>query len=173
MTDRHDEPALSPAAQARAEAELESLFAAARHSRADLEPATPDLLARILGDAEAEQDSREAERLRAATGASVGKTRSTGRWSLTALLRGIGGWPAAASLAAATMAGVWIGVDQPAGLDSVTGAFIGSETTLSATTTTAVLATETGSEDALSDALLGEYGFNAGWSAYEGILADG
>lgn len=179
MTDRYDEPALSPAA----EAELDAMFAAARQNRADLDPATPDLLARILSDAEAEQDARAAVRLsdsgvapasaRADTPATAA-SKAPGRWSLAALLRGIGGWPAAAGLAAATMAGVWIGVDQPAGLDSVTGAFIGSTTSGGVTTTTAALtAASTGSDEVLSDALLGEYGFTADWSAYEGILADG
>jgi len=98
----------------------------------------PDLMARILADARDETlargqvqdryqddtgaDTRDATR--ADMGVDKGKTSSSAirRWlrGLGADLGlGFGGWPAAAGLTAATVAGVWLGVSQPQLLDPV------------------------------------------------------
>ncbi|MCV2881393.1 dihydroorotate dehydrogenase [Actibacterium sp. XHP0104] len=85
--------------------ELELLFAAAR----DAAPVPSDgLLARVLADAEAEQ-ARPAPALIRPEGGLLARA-----------MRQIGGWPALAGLATATLAGVWIGYAQPAGLDGLT-----------------------------------------------------
>ena len=76
---------------------LDDFFEAGRADRAAPDPA---LMARILADAEAVAAAR------AAPG-----PRREGR--LSAVLRGIGGWPALAGLATATAAGVWIGIAMP------------------------------------------------------------
>lgn len=76
---------------------LEDFFAAGRAERAQPDAA---LMARILADAEAETAARAAP-------APVRESR------LRSVLRGIGGWPALAGLATATVAGVWIGVAVP------------------------------------------------------------
>ncbi len=94
----------------------------------------PDLMARILADARDEtlargqvqdryQDDTGAD-TRDATRADMGNTSGSAirRWlrGLGADLgRGFGGWPAAAGLTAATVAGVWLGVSQPQLLDPV------------------------------------------------------
>ena len=70
------------------------------------------LMARILADA---------ERIRAAgASAALSAAPRPGRpdrpgWAMAAI-RAIGGWPALAGLAAATLAGVWIGAAPPDGL---------------------------------------------------------
>lgn len=66
------------------------------------------LMARIMADA----DRVQAER--AAAPAPVRQQRRRGR--LAWLAAALGGWPAMAGLAAATVAGLWIGVSAPAGL---------------------------------------------------------
>ena len=77
---------------------LDDLFQAARQ---DTRPAsaTPELLARVLADAEKHQ--LEAPALAPVRG------QSRGRWAQ--FLSAIGGWPSLTGLAAATVAGVWIG----------------------------------------------------------------
>ncbi len=79
------------------------------------DPATPSnaLMARVLADAEAEQ----------ARFAPVVRARVTpGRWQ--EFLRALGGWPAMAGLATATVAGVWLGVSPPGILPDATGAYL-------------------------------------------------
>lgn len=73
---------------------LEKLLADARDDVPDLPPA---LAARILADARAHQPS---------------PARGAG-WRPWGIVGALGGWPAMAGLAAASMAGVWIGVAQP------------------------------------------------------------
>ncbi len=81
---------------------LEAHFKAARARPL----APPDaLLARVLADAEAVQ----------ATPAPV---RTVPRRGWRPVLRAIGGWPAAAGLLAATLAGVWIGASPPEGISA-------------------------------------------------------
>lgn len=77
---------------------LDDLFRAAR-GEARSQGASPDLLARVLADAETHQPAPQAL-------ASVAP-RGRGRWAQ--FLSAIGGWPSVSGLAAATVAGVWIG----------------------------------------------------------------
>ena len=86
------------------DSELDSLFGVAM-TRATAP--SDDLVARILADAEA-QVSRVAE---------VPKVRPEG--FLATILAGIGGWPAAAGLATATVAGLAIGLNAPDTLDTL------------------------------------------------------
>lgn len=88
---------------------LEAFFAAAR---ADAPTPSDDLVARILADADA---------VHPAPVALAPRRSASPAWR--DVLRGIGGWPALAGLATATVAGLWIGVQPPSGLD-----FLGSET---------------------------------------------
>ncbi|WP_127115082.1 hypothetical protein [Shimia sediminis] len=76
---------------------LDDLFAAARSDTRQAPP--PDLLARVLADAEAEQPTAEAF--------DTTRVRRPGRWQQFVTV--IGGWPSLTGLAAATMASVWIG----------------------------------------------------------------
>lgn len=80
--------------------ELEDLFAAARSDR----PAVPEhLSAAILADAAREQAGFQPAR--PARAARLPKWRQ--------LIEAIGGWPAMGGLAAASAAGLWIGVAPP------------------------------------------------------------
>ena len=86
---------------------LEDFFRAGRAN-----PAQPDdaLLTRVLADAEAAQNAVVA----------TGGTARRARPSLWAMVAGaVGGWPAMAGLATATVAGVWIGVSAPTGLSNM------------------------------------------------------
>lgn len=85
--------------------DLDFFLEAVRKDRFDAEPA---LLARVLADAEAAQ--AEFSTLEDAD------AKVTRRGGLAAFLTALGGWPAAAGLSAATVAGVWIGVAPPTGL---------------------------------------------------------
>ncbi|WP_116599190.1 hypothetical protein [Primorskyibacter marinus] len=97
---------------------LDAFFDAARNTA----PA-PDaaFMARILDDAL----SVQAE----AVAPPSPVTKREGLFSQ--ILRGIGGWPALTGLAAATVAGVWIGVNPPAAVSDQLASLIG---TSSATT---------------------------------------
>ncbi|WP_050530396.1 hypothetical protein [Pseudaestuariivita atlantica] len=86
---------------------LDELFAEA--SERDAHGASPDLLARVLGDAEAVQEGFVAPVARPSAPPRVPFWQS--------VLDAIGGWPAAAGLAAAGVAGVWIGVAPPEALE--------------------------------------------------------
>jgi hypothetical protein len=86
---------------------LGAFFDAARaHSPAP----SPDLLARVLSDAEAEQVwiTRRAQAATEAPRAGL----------LDQLYRLLGGWPAMAGLTTAIVAGVWIGTALPEGVSS-------------------------------------------------------
>lgn len=83
------------------EAALEAFFDAAR----DCAPvASADLLARVLDGAEAEQTRIAARR-------AVTPPPRAGLWAR--IRQGLGGYPAVAGLAAAGLAGVWIGLALP------------------------------------------------------------
>ncbi|WP_339672153.1 hypothetical protein [uncultured Roseovarius sp.] len=75
---------------------------------------SPDLLARVLGDAEAEQVwiTRRAQPAAEAPRAGL----------LEQLYRLLGGWPAMAGLTTAIVAGVWIGTALPEGVSGGTEA---------------------------------------------------
>ena len=91
---------------------LDDLFASARtDSRQEV---STDLLARVLNDAEAHQPK---------AAPLPDRPRRKGRWQQFVAV--IGGWPSLTGLAAATVAGVWIGFNAsttllPYGLDSLT-----------------------------------------------------
>lgn len=94
--------------------DLEALFEAVRNEPAD---ASPDLLARVLADAYDQQDARTAS-------AGDAPAAAPPRGLPGRLLEMIGGWPAAAGLSAAVMAGLWIGYNPPEMLDDLTLAFL-------------------------------------------------
>lgn len=93
--------------------ELELFFEAAR---ADAPEPSDGLMARILADAEAQMPVAQA------TG--EGALRRPGLWA--GVLAAIGGWPAVAGLATATVAGIWIGYAQPGGVETLTTDLLGT-----------------------------------------------
>lgn len=87
--------------------ELDGLFTAARHRT----PApSPDLIARIIAQAEAV--------------AAPAVPTPTRPGVIARLLDAIGGWPAAAGLATATVAGLAIGLGSPDTLDTLSGGYL-------------------------------------------------
>ena len=98
--------------------ELDILFHAAR--RSTVAPSN-DLLGRIMADADTAMPRAHTAPKMAATKSGIFATL----WSA------IGGWPAAAGMAAATLAGVWIGFSQPAGLDLLTESYLGIDSEFS------------------------------------------
>lgn len=111
-------------------AALEALFASARAERA---VPGPDLMARILADAA----QATAERQAATVPAALPRAGFlTGLWSV------LGGWGGAGGLAAATAAGVWLGIAPPQGLDSLTTAVFGTSDTVSLFASDDLLGTE-------------------------------
>ena len=100
---------------------LDDLFATAR--RGDPVPGD-DLVTRILADSDAVQDSW-------ATPATP--TVELGLWAR--MLDVIGGWPALGGLAAATIAGVWVGIAPPAGVTDLTAGIWGEAVTVPLTST--------------------------------------
>ncbi|MCP3969545.1 MAG: hypothetical protein GY717_04365 [Rhodobacteraceae bacterium] len=101
--------------------ELDGLFAAARSTGP--EP-SGDLLARIMGDA----DAKTAAVTRVSR-PEAGRDVVRARPGLLATLLGlIGGWPAAAGLMTATVAGLAIGLATPDTLDDLTGGVLTSVT---------------------------------------------
>lgn len=99
------------------DAELDALFEVAAGDT--VEP-SGELLARVIADAEFVANEREKV------------THSNGKAGthrkLAAFLRGIGGWPAVAGLAAATVAGVWIGYAPPDALYGISDAYLAGAT---------------------------------------------
>lgn len=91
--------------------ELDLFFEAARQERA--EP-SDSLMAAIMADAQAQMP--------AADPLPAPKAQKAG-W-LSSIFRGLGGLPAAASLATATVAGVWIGFTQPVQLETLSGGLV-------------------------------------------------
>ncbi len=99
------------------EAELEGLFTAARGTA----PAPSDaLMARILADADAALPGP-------GHASATVPLRAGGGW-LSRVLDGIGGWPAAAGLAAATVAGLAIGIATPETLSLLSGGVLSATT---------------------------------------------
>ena len=80
---------------------LDALFAAARTD--DRAAARPDLLAKVLADAETLQPSFEPLMRREPSG---GQARSS---IIAQLMGAVGGWPSLTGLAAATVTGIWVG----------------------------------------------------------------
>ena len=92
---------------------LEAFFAA---GRAEAPEPGADLMARIVADAEAQIAAR------APFPAPVPRRARGGLW--TALISGIGGWPAVAGMATAAVAGVWLGFAAPGSIDTLTGGLL-------------------------------------------------
>lgn len=91
----------------REERALDALFDVAR---SDVPEPSPDLLARVLSDAEAVQAGRLAE-----TGKTPPRRRAVpGFWKM--LIAAIGGWPSLGGVAAAGIAGLWIGLNPPSAI---------------------------------------------------------
>ncbi|MEQ8895753.1 MAG: hypothetical protein RID23_01590 [Roseovarius sp.] len=86
---------------------LKAFFDAGKAARPEPSDA---LMARIMADADREQ----AERAKAPA-----PVRTPRRGRLAWLAGALGGWPAMTGLAAATVAGLWIGVSAPAGLTGI------------------------------------------------------
>jgi hypothetical protein len=104
--------------------DLEAFFQAVK---AEPSEARPDLLARILDDAYAEQDARTA---RVIPDVAEIRRSASGKGLLAGLREAIGGWPALAGLATATLAGVWIGYSPPASLDALSTTLLDSDYSL-------------------------------------------
>lgn len=100
--------------------DLDALFAHARGIRP--EP-SPDLLARILADAEA------TARARPAPPRAAPPQRRPG-W-LPALMDALGGWPALGGLAATAVLGLTLGVAQPTGLATLAAPLWGEAVSVS------------------------------------------
>jgi hypothetical protein len=100
-------------------AEIDIILAQARACDARM---PPDLGARLLAQAwEAQPPARSAPRRPAVARAAVARRG----WQAA-----IGGWPALAGLAAATLAGVWIGAAPPAGLTALVADLAGGTVTI-------------------------------------------
>lgn len=97
--------------------ELEGYFAAERDVAA--QPSV-ELMARIMADAHTHIPA-----------AQVAQTPqpTVRRGMFASLLDAVGGWPSLAGMATATVAGVWIGFSQPAGLDLVAEQLMGTSDT--------------------------------------------
>ncbi len=95
--------------------DLDALFATARAA-----PVAPSdaLLARIVADADA-----------IAAGRTMPARPALGFWTM--LRVAIGGWPALGGMAAATLAGVWIGFAPPSAVATLATTFWGETTTIS------------------------------------------
>ncbi len=92
---------------------LEAFFDDAKKSAPDV----PDgLMARIMADAQAETD-RRVQIASAAAPKSV--------WAQ--ILGAVGGWPALAGLSAATLTGVWIGLNPPAAVGNTLSQVMGQD----------------------------------------------
>ena len=92
--------------------ELEAFFEAGRTETP--EPG-PELMARILADADAEI---AAQHPRPSPVAGRARRQSGGFWA--ALGEAVGGWPALAGMATAAVAGVWFGFAAPTSLAALT-----------------------------------------------------
>ncbi len=90
---------------------LDDLFAQAR----SVQPTPSDALtARVLADADAVQPKMTAS-----------SRPKAPLWAQ--MMDAIGGWPAVSGLAAATVAGIWIGVSPPSTVSDLTASWIGDE----------------------------------------------
>lgn len=103
----------------RMDAELEAFFEAERAAPME---ATPAFMARILEDAMGVADGFDI----APAPAAPRRKRGLFGVGLPGALALLGGWPAAASMASATIAGLWIGAAQPESLASVSGGWLGA-----------------------------------------------
>ncbi len=103
---------------------LETLFEEARSARAPREPGVPpELLARVLADAEAVQAGFDT--------AALPERQPARRPGLLAQLgAALGGWPAFAGLAAASVCGLLVGLSPPQGLSDTAAYYTTEEAAL-------------------------------------------
>jgi hypothetical protein len=99
------------------DAEMDRLFEVAAN---DLAEPSADLLARVMDDADMIANERET--------VAPSQSNSAPHRKLAAFLRGIGGWPAVAGMAAATVAGVWIGYAPPDAIYDISDTYLASVT---------------------------------------------
>jgi hypothetical protein len=106
---------------------LDDLFAQARAQP----PGSPsdDLIARVLADAAGVQPAPSAHVI-----------SQPGLWSR--IMDTIGGWPALGGLAAATVAGIWVGVAPPTPVSDLTAHLMGDVVTVDLFSATLLLDTE-------------------------------
>lgn len=116
MMDQNETPDLTPEDAAM----LEALFS---ESAADQPEPSPELLARILSDAETVQAAALASPLPVPPA-----TPAPGLWAT--IMAGLGGLPGVSGLVTATLAGLWIGYSPPTGLSAVAGTYLGTESVL-------------------------------------------
>ncbi len=109
----------------KSEAILDVLFDERRAE--DVAPPSDALMARMMADASAAL----ADAAQEAT--PVGIPR---RSPIAGLWAALGGWLGAGGLAAATLTGLWVGIAQPAALDSLNDALLGQSQTLTIFSTT-------------------------------------
>lgn len=95
---------------------LNEVFAQAR--AVDVSP-SDDVMARILADAATVQDEF----------ATRPMPEKAGLWDR--MMDALGGWPAVSGLAAATVAGIWVGVAPPTAIEDLTSSVIGDEINVS------------------------------------------
>ena len=98
----------------RQEAMLDAVFDTAR--RQEVAP-SDDLMARVLADAAAEQPV-------------PGRQPVARQGVFARLLENLGGWPAVSGLAAAGVAGLWVGLVPPAGVEDLAASAIGATETV-------------------------------------------
>ncbi|MGY3439320.1 MULTISPECIES: hypothetical protein [unclassified Marinovum] len=103
---------------------LDTLFDEARQTRAaEVPEVSPDLMARILADAENVQAGFDT--------AALPVRRAPPRPGLWAQIgAALGGWPAFAGLAATSICGVWLGISPPDGLSDTASLYYSSDTAL-------------------------------------------
>lgn len=111
---------------------LDAMFAEERRARdGRMEQEGPevsaDVLARVLGDAEAVQAGFAAP-LKTRENAAAMIPQRTG-W-LSQISAALGGWPAFAGLAAASVCGLWLGISPPDGLNDMATLFMEGGDTL-------------------------------------------
>ena len=96
---------------------IDALFAQARDQM--VRP-SDDLMARVLADADAVADAR----LQPAA-----SPQRPGLWAQ--LMDAIGGWPSLGGLAAATVAGIWVGIAPPDAVAEMTASLMGDAVSVS------------------------------------------
>jgi len=101
------------------DAELEVFFDAAKSRRTE---ASEVFLMSIVADASAQQV--EQQQAPALSSFANLEASNAGRSLWSRIVSGIGGWPAVAGMASATVAGVWIGLSSPAQLEVLSGGLI-------------------------------------------------
>ena len=106
----------------REEAFLDMLLDEERQARRSEAPeVSADLMARVLTDAETVQAGFARQAL---------PERRQPRGVLAQLGAALGGWPAFAGLAAASVCGLWLGISPPQGLSDTAAVYLSDETAL-------------------------------------------